>query len=978
MFPRLGRPVRGISSGLVVGVLALSSLAFGGASIAVASGGSAGAPSGSSNATTTAAATTTVSTTAGSGSTAAATGSSTAGSAAGGSSGAATGRSSFLLPVLPDTQFYSRYSATQFVPQYGTNPFEVQTQWVVDNKKNLNIPFAMQLGDVVDQQGKSDQWVAASKAMKILEDGKVPYSVIPGNHDVADQGARSSEGNAANYLANFGASTLQRQGGSTLIGTYQNGYSSAYRFSAEGHDWVVLSIGWNASDDTFAWAQGILDANKGVPAILSSHAIIGIDQDQVSPTSWWYGDLLWDKLIRKNDQIVLTLNGHFHGATMRAMTNDFGHPVYEVLTDYQMAADGGNGIMTLFEFDLSGRSIDVSTVSPWVGKKHASSRTSTDAPVLTGTWQQFSLAMDFGARFGWSAPSAADADGPDLTAAAKSIVSQGWTGSSTGERLAAAGNASDYFAVPGTIAHWRFGDVKEGTVDENTAVPDIAGSSPMYRVPIDQTDAPDTLDDVTVSHTDVPFYSADRGAVCFSEVHRNSSGPDNLSFLTTEYGAPATSAHLTAQSGYTLETFLQMDANWTEAANRWGAAISRGGARSWIGINDTSDPGAGAAWLGISNLREYQYSAADIESKNSYTLWSGEIMPGSWHHVAIVNDPAAGTAIMYVDGVPVLRNASAVGGMMAADLMPWVIGASLWNTEPEHGWYGCVGETRIVDHALSRDQFLFQRANLDATGSAFVVTTDLAGVRASTARIGALEGRGVAGATVTVGLDGATTGSGVVATDGTWHVDLSAPIAGVGAHAVSFAQSIGTRVGAPLAVTVTLGVDDAWSPSADGLASDKEGAVTVTPSTFHAGDTVTVGVPAAFEGQGLYGFVFSQPTGLGTGTVSGGALSLAIPTSLVAGEHRLALYTSTGALVGWARVSVTPRPVVVDGTDATAGTSSTNGSAGAGSAGTAAAPRSGDLAATGVASGTLAALSAVALLLAGVGVVLMRVRGRRV
>jgi len=90
-----------------------------------------------------------------------------------------------------------------------------------------------------------------------------------------------------------------------------------------------------------------------------------------------------------------------------------------------------------------------------VGKKHADSRTSTDAPVLTGTWQQFSLAMDFGSRFGWGAPSAAQADGSDLTAAAKDIVSRGWTGSSTGEKLAAAGDASDYFAVPGTVAHWK-------------------------------------------------------------------------------------------------------------------------------------------------------------------------------------------------------------------------------------------------------------------------------------------------------------------------------------------------------------------------------------------------------------------------------------------------------------------------------------------------------------------------------------------
>ncbi|MGO1847708.1 hypothetical protein, partial [Microbacterium sp.] len=41
--------------------------------------------------------------------------------------------SRFTLAVLPDTQFYSRYSADQFFPRYGTDPFEVQTNWLADN-----------------------------------------------------------------------------------------------------------------------------------------------------------------------------------------------------------------------------------------------------------------------------------------------------------------------------------------------------------------------------------------------------------------------------------------------------------------------------------------------------------------------------------------------------------------------------------------------------------------------------------------------------------------------------------------------------------------------------------------------------------------------------------------------------------------------------------------------------------------------------
>lgn len=195
-------------------------------------------------------------------------------------------RSSFVLPVIPDTQFYSRYSESQFYPKYGTDPFEVQTDWIVDHQNELNVPFAVHVGDVVDQEWVTGEWDAAARAMKILTDGGVPYSVVPGNHDVKDMNARSSEANSWQYLQRFDAAKMQAQGGATFVDSFQNGLSTAYIFEAEGHEWMSLALAWNASADTFAWAQGVLDAHPGIPVVLSSHAIINIAQDQTSPADW--------------------------------------------------------------------------------------------------------------------------------------------------------------------------------------------------------------------------------------------------------------------------------------------------------------------------------------------------------------------------------------------------------------------------------------------------------------------------------------------------------------------------------------------------------------------------------------------------------------------------------------------------------------------------------------------------------------------
>ena len=180
-------------------------------------------------------------------------------------------RSSFTLPVLPDTQFYSRYSASQFSPKYGTNPFEVQTDWLVQHQDDLNIPFVVHVGDVVDQNWVTGEWGAAQKAMDILTDGGLPYSILPGNHDTVNMSARSSESNSANFLQRFNAGEMAAQGGATYIDAFQNGLSSAYIFEAEGHEWMSLALAWNASADTFDWAQAVLNAHPGIPLVARDH-----------------------------------------------------------------------------------------------------------------------------------------------------------------------------------------------------------------------------------------------------------------------------------------------------------------------------------------------------------------------------------------------------------------------------------------------------------------------------------------------------------------------------------------------------------------------------------------------------------------------------------------------------------------------------------------------------------------------------------
>ncbi|WP_159622609.1 metallophosphoesterase [Ruania rhizosphaerae] len=762
--------------------------------------------------------------------------------------------SRFTVAVLPDTQFYSRYSAEQFMPRYGTDPFEAQTTWLAGNAEELNVRFTTHLGDVVDQEWVPGEWEAGDRAMRVLDEAGMDYSVLPGNHDVADWGARSSESNAANYLANFPASRLSAD---TVVSTHQNGYSNAHVFEAEGQQFLVLAIGWNAEPGTWAWAQSVLDANPTLPTILTSHAIIDIDKATGEPAEFWFGQEMWEELIRSNDQIFITLNGHFHGQTRRVLTNDAGNDVHQILLDSQMAADGGNGIMAMMEFDLSNDRIDFATISPWVTMKDAETLTPSDTPVVSTPEADFSLEIDFSERFSF-----AEGFGPgegsygDLSERAKEIVSEGWDGDGGADLLVPAGARSDYIEVPGTLAHWRFGDQEEGILPENAKITDETGQNPMYRLPVDQINAPAQVEDVTITRENAPRLSADASAVCFADASRSTG---NLNYLTTEYDVPVT--HATFEDGYTIESYVYLSEEWTVEDNQWGGWFSRTGRRSALPVAwEQYDYTMGPAFFSVSNLREFQWATTNgTPWTNTGSLWSGEIMTGNWYHVAAVNDPATHRTTMYVDGVPVLRNATNLDGMTFAPGYPWVIGTVFNYDEASNGWNGCVGETRIVDHPIDPTQFLYNRVDID---SDFAVTDAPSGELVAGSEVTGLQGTGRPGSQVrmTDGAVGARAAAETtVSEDGTWSLQLGTPISAAGNHELTVMPSLGTRDGEAATVTFSIadeGSGDASSDPGTGADADATGGGDASngdddPSANGSTGADDAGDPAAEDNGGL-------------------------------------------------------------------------------------------------------------------------------
>ncbi|WP_291380662.1 MULTISPECIES: LamG-like jellyroll fold domain-containing protein [Achromobacter] len=631
--------------------------------------------------------------------------------------------SSFAVAVLPDTQFYSRYATDaenqQFMRKYGSEPFKAQTQWVADHSKSLGIPFLIHLGDVVDQQGKPDQWKVADAAMAILEDAKVPYSILAGNHDVildrdyvdasSQASATDAQRNLANepYLKTFSADRAKNQ--ATFGGRDPSGFHEYHVFEAEGQKFMVLSLSWRISDDALNWANQVIRTNPTLPVILVNHQLLNIDKDGVTPLEVPYGLMLWDKLIRDNDQIFMTLNGHYHGAAHLTKTNAFGNAVEEMVVDYQMAYQGGNGLMRLYEFDLSNNEIRVLSFSPWVPQKPKNTLNTFDQAILTGANEQFTIKMDFAKRFGGFNKEfkAATPSHTALIDQARALILANYTDPIAAEQKPAA-DPDDYPQVQGTLAHWRFfGGTNGQPVPVGEVIADRAGLNPMRRAPLNIDGVAGAQVGDVVWSDDHHYLSAAPGSVRFLNTDKNTA---RMSYFTTDAAAIINGE--TATDGYTVEAFIKIDRDWVASKHAWMNIMTRDGKRGDLAGFSGGDPESPPLLFAVSSLREIQWEVVpdDTGTRSPKANWSGEIIPDKWMHVAVVNDDTTHETILYVEGAPVLRNTSGARGLatLAAN-MPWIVGAGSWDGARADGFFGSVGEIRIVGQALQPIDWLTAR-----------------------------------------------------------------------------------------------------------------------------------------------------------------------------------------------------------------------------------------------------------------------------
>jgi len=270
----------------------------------------------------------------------------------------------FTIVALPDTQFYS-----QLYPDIFTS----QTQWIVDNKESRNIVFVTHEGDLVQNAGVESEWQAANNSMSLL-DGVVPYGMGPGNHDQPTD----------LYNDYFGYERYEAE--PWYGGHYENKNDNNFQlFSSGGIDFVMIHLEFCPSAGAIAWADGVLKNHSQRIGILTTHGYLdGSAQRTVGSCS--STQYIWDGLALPNPNLHFMLSGHVHAESRRTDIAN-GHPVHQMLADYQGRTNGGNGWLRILRFVPAEDKVHVQTYSPWLDQYE------TDAN------SQFSLDFTMGAPF---------------------------------------------------------------------------------------------------------------------------------------------------------------------------------------------------------------------------------------------------------------------------------------------------------------------------------------------------------------------------------------------------------------------------------------------------------------------------------------------------------------------------------------------------------------------------------------------------
>ena len=283
----------------------------------------------------------------------------------------------FSIAVIPDTQNEVLGTSTRFANR---------VSWLVDNKDDLDLRFALQVGDLTNW-GNVDpaQFDRVSSQIKPLE-AAVPWAGAIGNHDsaaVCPGGSACPNTSAAVGLRNTSAynKAFPTSRFPQLEGTFESGKidNSFQTFSAGDADWLVLTLELWPRASVVSWAKQVVATHPENNVIVQTHAYLNSD-GSISSSQGGYGSTspqyLYDNVIKQYPNVKLVLSGHVGNSAVRTDTGVQGNKIVSLLQTFHSPTNPTR----LVEIDTAGGSMTSKVYAPATDTDYPSYSTSTTGP----------------------------------------------------------------------------------------------------------------------------------------------------------------------------------------------------------------------------------------------------------------------------------------------------------------------------------------------------------------------------------------------------------------------------------------------------------------------------------------------------------------------------------------------------------------------------------------------------------------------
>jgi hypothetical protein len=225
-------------------------------------------------------------------------------------------------------------------------------------------------------------------------DGKIPYCMCLGNHDIGYQKTDKGEHSyttAVNRSTLFNQYFPRKKYASTpeFGGTFDKSHDNSwYQFEEAGMKFMVVSLEFKPRDEILAWAGKVVTNHPDHRVIVLTHSYLKANKTRTGGGGYKVegnlGKLIWQKFVKKHENIFMVLCGHVLGEALLTSEGDHGNPVHQILCDYQGWNNGGESWLRYMTFHPDTDKIEIFTYNPDLDKhrNEPSSRFTLNYPMI--------------------------------------------------------------------------------------------------------------------------------------------------------------------------------------------------------------------------------------------------------------------------------------------------------------------------------------------------------------------------------------------------------------------------------------------------------------------------------------------------------------------------------------------------------------------------------------------------------------------